>query len=192
MLKFVTKNIFYPLPNLLPIDRGITYTSNIKKMKKYFISTTVMLLAIIFCKAQTAAKAVYFELGGAGLASINYDMRFTKKENGIGGRVGIGGFSLGSKSNRFTAIFIPIGVNYIVGKDERNYFEFGGGITPVIVKNNNPNSSSNFESTFGHLDIGYRMQPKNGGFFFKAAITPVFNKDFFWPYYGAVSFGYRF
>ena len=41
--------------------------------------------------AQQAAKAVYVELGGAGLASVNYDTRLMKKEDGIGFRVGLGG-----------------------------------------------------------------------------------------------------
>ena len=140
------------------------------------------------------AKAVYFELGGPGLASLNYDMRFTKSESGIGGRVGIGGFSIGGSGDRTTAIFIPIGVNYLIGKDERNYFELGGGVTPVIYTQTiSYNSSSEaFRTTFGHLNIGYRMQPKDGGFFFRAAINPVFGKGFFWPYYGGIALGYKF
>jgi hypothetical protein len=160
-------------------------------MKKYVVSVVAILLATSSSKAQNA-KAVFVELGGAGLASINYDMRFTKKESGIGGRIGIGGFSLGPKDNKTTAIFIPVGLNYIVGKDERHYFEFGGGITSVILSDNFAGGSEKFKSTFGYVDIGFRLQPKEGGVFFRAAITPIFNKDFFWPYYGSVSFGYKF
>ena len=142
--------------------------------------------------ATSPAKAIYFELGGPGVASFNYDMRFTKSEKGIGGRIGIGGFSIGSSGERTTAIFIPIGINYIASKDERNYFEVGGGVTPVIINDNTSGSSDNFRSTFGHLSIGYRLQPREGGFFFRAAITPVFGKNFFWPYYGGIAFGYKF
>jgi hypothetical protein len=160
-------------------------------MKKYVVSVVAIVLAASVSKAQSA-KAVFVELGGAGLASVNYDMRFTKKESGIGGRVGIGGFSLGSKDNRATAIFIPVGLNYIVGKDERHYFELGGGITSVILSDNITGGSQKFKSTFGHIDIGFRLQPKEGGFFFRAVVTPIFSKDFFWPYYGGVSFGYKF
>ncbi len=141
------------------------------------------------------AKAMFFELGGPGLASINYDMRF-KGEDGIGARVGFGGFSINTDGDRQTAIFIPLGLNYIKSKDGKNYIEFGGGVTPVIIKQTSSNgissSSDNFSSTFGHLDIGYRLQPKEGGFFFRAAINPVFGKGFFWPYYGGVAFGYKF
>ena len=45
--------------------------------------------------AQGPAKAIFFELGGPGLASINYDMRFSKSEKGLGARAGVGGFSIG-------------------------------------------------------------------------------------------------
>lgn len=142
--------------------------------------------------ATKPAKAVYFELGGPGLASINYDMRFTRSESGIGGRIGFGGFSLGSGTDRTSVVFIPIGLNYIMSKDERNYFELGGGITPVLVNETYSGTSDNFRSTFGHLNIGYRLQPKDGGFFFRAAINPVIGKGFFWPYWGGIGFGYKF
>ena len=144
------------------------------------------------------AKAVFFEIGGPGLASINYDMR-VKGEDGMGARIGFGGFSIGTSGDRQTAIFIPLGINFIKSRDGKNYIEFGGGVTPVIYKETYSNtyggsstSSDNFSTTFGHLDIGYRLQPKDGGFFFRAAINPVFGKGFFWPYYGGVSFGYKF
>lgn len=143
-------------------------------------------------EATAPAKAVYFELGGPGIASINYDMRFTKSESGIGGRIGFGGFSIGSGTERTTAVFIPVGINYLMSKDQKNYFEVGGGITPVIINDTYSGNNDNFTSTFGHLNIGYRLQPKEGGFFFRIAVNPIFSKDFFWPYYGGVAFGYKF
>ncbi len=140
--------------------------------------------------AQQAAKAVYFELGGPGLASFNFDTRFSKKEDGFGARIGFGGFSLDQSG----AVFVPVGLNYILGKDGRNYFELGAGVTPVIVIDNTSGSSEDdtFGTTFGHLNFGYRLQPADGGFFFRAAINPVFGNGFFMPYYGGVSFGYKF
>ncbi|MBP6024030.1 hypothetical protein [Ferruginibacter sp.] len=161
-------------------------------MKKFLLLIFVSGTVIITAHAQAPAKAVFFEIGGPGVASLNYDMRFTKSESGIGGRIGFGGFSLGTGSDRTTALFIPIGLTYLLGKDERNYFEVGGGVTPVIVSDTYNGTSENLRSTFGHLNIGYRMQPKAGGFFFRAAINPVFGKGFFWPYYGGIAFGYKF
>jgi hypothetical protein len=154
-------------------------------MKKFFI-----LFAIALCvsKIGTAqAKSVYFELGGPGLASVNFDTRFTKSESGIGGRIGVGGFSIDDES----VVFIPIGLNYLLGKDNKNYFEVGAGVTPIIT-NIEDGNGDNFTRTFGHLLFGYRMQPANGGFTFRAFINPVFGKGFFLPYYGGVSFGYKF
>jgi hypothetical protein len=137
---------------------------------------------------QKSAKVIFFELGGPGLASINFDCRFQKKEDGIGGRIGLGGFSIDGEG----AMFIPIGLNYLFGKDQRNYFELGGGLTPVFLTGSNSSNNGNFETTFGHLNFGYRRQPKEGGFFFRAAINPVFGKNFFWSYYGGIAFGYKF
>jgi hypothetical protein len=161
-------------------------------MKKLFFLIIISGTFAATAHAQQAAKAVFFEIGGPGVASLNYDMRFTKSEAGIGGRIGFGGFSIGSGGDRTSVIFIPLGVNYIMGKDNRNYFEVGAGVTPVIVNDTYSGNTDNFRSTFGHLNIGYRMQPKDGGFFFRAAINPVFGEGFFWPYYGGISFGYKF
>jgi hypothetical protein len=151
-------------------------------MKKHFLLCAFVLALGQYCSAQ--AKSVFFELGGPGLASINFDTRFTKSESGIGGRFGIGGFSVDDEG----LVFIPIGLNYIVGKDNRNYFEMGAGVTPVI----GTGGAGDFTETFGHLIFGYRMQPANGGFTFRAFINPVFGKGFFIPYWGGLSFGYKF
>jgi hypothetical protein len=133
----------------------------------------------------SSAKVVYAEIGGPGVASINYDMRFAKKEDGLGFRAGFGGFSIDEES----IVFIPLGLNYITSKDKSNYFEIGAGITPIITSTSGEDPLT---TTFGHLNIGYRKQPANGGFFFRAAINPIFGKGFFWPYYGGIGFGYKF
>ncbi len=156
-------------------------------MKKIF---TIFSIALLFSAgaAAQAAKSIYFELGGPGLASINFDTRFGNKEDGIGARVGIGGFSIDGTS----AVFIPIGVNYLLGKDQRNYFEMGGGITPTFVKDDLLDEDETFSGTFGHLLFGYRLQPVNGGFTFRAFMCPIFGNGGFVPYYGGISFGYKF
>lgn len=163
-------------------------------MKKTITIITVLLFTISAkAQSQTPAKDVFFELGGPGIASFNYDMRFTKSESGIGGRVGIGGFSIKVNNEKTSATFIPIGLNYLLGKDGRNYFEVGGGVSIVNTKSTNTGSSDDkFSSTFGFANFGYRLQPKDGGFFFRAAINPVFGKGYFIPYYAGIAFGYKF
>jgi hypothetical protein len=169
-------------------------------MNKIFFS--LLLLSSLTVNAQShsesqaPAKVAYFELGGPGFASLNYDMRFTKSEKGIGGRVGIGGFSIGSEGDRSTAIFVPLGINYMLGKDDKHYFELGGGVTIVKTKDTydygSGSTTDKFSTTFGHLNFGYRLQPADGGFFFRATLNPLFGKGFFLPVYGGVSFGYKF
>ena len=156
-------------------------------MRKLMI---IAFISTIFSTAAhtQAAKSVYFELGGPGLASFNFDTRFAPKEDGFGGRIGVGGFSIGGAS----AIFLPIGVNYLLGKDSRNYFELGGGITPVFLSEDFTGDDDSFSGTFGHLVFGYRMQPLDGGFTFRAFICPVFGEGGFIPYYAGLSFGYKF
>ena len=143
--------------------------------------------------AQKAAKAVYAEIGGPGLASANFDMRFKKEEAGLGFRVGIGGFSLSDGfGDRVGILTVPVGLNYLIGKDQKNYFEVGVGFTYLNGTAESEFDSDNFSSSFGNLTLGYRLAPAKGGFFFKAQITPVFGSGFFVPYWGGIAFGYKF
>jgi hypothetical protein len=155
-------------------------------MKKALIVTAILFCTSFIANAQTAAKSVYVELGGPGLAAFNFDTRFGKKQDGIGGRIGFGGFSVDGEG----AVFVPIGLNYLIGKDQKNYFELGAGVTPIFGVSKS--SDETFSSTFGHILFGYRLQPKDGGFTFRAFVSPVFGEGFFVPYYGGVSFGYKF
>lgn len=147
---------------------------------------TIALFAVIALSQASSAQSIYAELGGPGLASLNFDTRFSRTNGGFGGRVGVGGFSIDGEG----IVFLPIGVNYLVGKDNRNFFEIGGGVTPVFATGTLV--GDNFSTTFGHFILGYRMQPDDGGFTFRAFVCPVFGKGFFIPYYGGISFGYKF
>jgi hypothetical protein len=161
-------------------------------MKKSVFALTIFIFSAFYANAQQAAKSAYVELGGAGLATVNYDMRFEKKEDGLGFKVGVGGFSIDGQS-----IFLaPIGINYLLGKGNKNYFEVGAGVTLVTTKdkyyNGNTTTTQRYSTTFGHAFFGYRLQPKNGGFLFRAGMTPIFNKDGFFPLWAGISFGYKF
>jgi hypothetical protein len=155
-------------------------------MKRIFCLCLVA-IAVSFTAKSQAAKSIYAELGGPGLASLNFDTRFTKSEGGIGGRIGFGGFSVDGGS----IVLFPIGLNYLIGKDQKNYFELGAGAT-IVTASKNVTGDQPYTGSFGHLTIGYRLQPKDGGFTFRAAITPIFGSGTFWPYWGGLSFGYKF
>lgn len=160
-------------------------------MNQSLIIFTFFLLFTI--KSEAQSKVVYAEIGGPGIASANFDIRFTKNENGLGGRIGVGGFSLGSNDNGKIGIFtVPVGLNYLLGKDGKNYFELGAGFTYIGGSSKDDFSSETFSSSFGNLTFGYRLAPEKGGFTFKAQITPVFGNGFFVPYYAGLGFGYKF
>ena len=155
-------------------------------MKKAIV-TILSCCLILLSYAQKAAKSVYAEAGGPGLLfSANYDTRFSKKENGWGGRAGVG-FVVGV--GPIAGISFPLGVNYLAGN--RHYFEGGAGITFSTVTSglDNVNGSSSF--FFGHISAGYRYQPKKNGFLFRIAVDPLFSSDgiFFWA---GLGMGYKF
>jgi hypothetical protein len=156
----------------------------------YSMKKIIMLLAIAtFANNNNlfsqVAQCFFAELGGPGLASINYDTRLTKKDDGIGLRLGLGGLSVDYES----VILVPIGVNYLLGNDKKHYFELGANITIASASNG---SSGTFTSSFGTLNMGYRLQPLAGGFMFRASINPIFTNSGFFPFYAGISFGYKF
>lgn len=151
----------------------------------------IILLLIIFFSgyhlyAQSPGRLVYFEAGGPGLASFNYDQRFNNTDEGWGFRVGIGGYL----NHNAGTMYFPLGINYAVSRDNRNFFEVGAGVT--FVSTSEPSSTDLFKNTFGHLSFAYRMQPRRNGIFYKLALTPVFGSGSFYPYIPAVGFGFKF
>ena len=139
----------------------------------------------LYGSANPKAKTLFFELGGPGLASVNYDMRFNNSGQGLGFRAGIGGFPAFG-ANLLT---VPLGLNYIASKDNKNFFEFGAGFTVLSA---NADGSGIFSGSFGHTTLGYRLQPKEGGFTFRATMNPVFTEDGLFPFYAGIGFGWKF
>ncbi|RYY37774.1 MAG: hypothetical protein EOP46_01405 [Sphingobacteriaceae bacterium] len=136
------------------------------------------------------AQTAFAELGGTGLIfSANYDTRFSKKRDGLGGRAGIGYISSDSES----ILTVPIQLNYLLGNGNK-FFEVGLGATIFSYNDDESDEFLGFDDTdkvLGTLTFGYRYQPVQG-FSFRAAITPIFSDDFFLPYFFGVSFGYSF
>jgi hypothetical protein len=139
--------------------------------------------------AERSAKNVFVELGGQGLLiTANYDTRFTKKRNGIGGRVGIG--YLSADDDHITTF--PLSLNYLLGK-EKHFFEVGLGATIFATTDENSLFLDETNSNvIGTMSFSYRVQPVDSGVSFRAGLTPVFNSDFFLPYFAGISLGYTF
>jgi hypothetical protein len=142
--------------------------------------------------ASAHASQAYLELFGAGgAASLNYDARFSKKENGLGYRVGIGGeFFYSSNLGTSTSVAIPFGINYLFGKT-KHYFELGAGGTPFFG-----DEMSYPKNYFGaNLSAGYRLTPfQKKGVSFRAGYMQWImfaNGTDFTPYL-YISVGYRF
>ena len=130
-------------------------------------------------------KAVFFELlGPGGLFSANFDTRLSKRNDGIGIRGGLSYASI----NDATLFTVPVQLNYLLGKDEK-FFEVGLGATYGTGKDEFDTSES---EVIGTMTFGYRKQPKDGGFLFRAGISPIFADGDFVPYWPYVSFGYSF
>jgi len=130
-------------------------------------------MAAFHYASSQSAQSVYFELGGPGIASFNYDLRFSGRQGGLGGRIGFG-----SSVDGNSVFFLPLGINYLIGK-EKHFFEIGAGVTPVFGDEYPADSA--ISELFGQLLFGYRFQPINDGFTFRAFVCPVFNSNDFVP-----------
>ena len=141
------------------------------------------------------AQNIFVELGSQGLLlTANYDTRFSNRRDGLGGRAGIG--YIASEGDNATTI--PLSLNYLLGKGNK-FFEIGLGATLLASKvrgsfffeNDNAETETN-SNVVGTMSFAYRVQPVDSGFSFRAGITPIFNSDFFIPYFGGISLGYTF
>lgn len=154
-------------------------------MNKKLFGTVLFVLLLSTVHAQKAGQALYVEAGGPGLISFNYDTRFSPRNDGWGMRVGLGGFYVGGDG----FMLVPVTFTQLLGNDGSNFFEYGAGATFVPFSSDRGNTP--FGTTTGHLNFGYRYQPVKSGFVFRASINPVFGRDFFWPFYGGISIGYK-
>lgn len=135
------------------------------------------------------AQNIFIELGGQGLTfTANYDSRFSNKRDGLGGRAGIGYFSVDGDK----VMTLPLSLNYLLGKGNK-FFELGLGATYISTSGSSEVLFNKNESNvIGTMSFFYRVQPEDSGFAFRIGLSPVFSKDFFLPYYGGLSLGYTF
>jgi hypothetical protein len=135
---------------------------------------------------QPPARNIYGEIGGPGILSLNYDQRF-KGQKGLGFRVGAGGIGFLTSG----VFAIPVGINYLSGS-KGHYLELGAGASAITITDGDDffeNSSSGF---FGYLNFGYRYQPEKNGFTGRVFISPLITGAGVFPFYGGLSFGFRF
>ncbi|MBL7744358.1 MAG: hypothetical protein JNN00_12855 [Chitinophagaceae bacterium] len=140
-------------------------------------------------------KSVFFEIGGNGIGfSGNFDGRFSKKENGLGFRAGIG-FVPGTADNGLidfsTILTIPVGLNYVAGKGP-HHFEAGLGATYVSGSFSLLDSDEEKGSGVGFVPSGgYRYASPEKGLQARVFISPFFGSggSVFWA---GLSIGYKF
>lgn len=126
-------------------------------------------------KKEYAKSTVYIELFGQGI-SINYDYRFHPN---FSFRIG-SGFAI-------YAFSLPVTLNLLTGSKTPHHIELGFGFILVGYKD--------LGGVVPTANLGYRFQPKNGGFFFKIAWTPIipvtsnFDEGKVWS---GLSIGYTF
>lgn len=189
------------------------------------MNVRLIIASLLFSTALTAnaqtentrSKSIYLELlGPSNGVGVNFDSRFNK-DTAWGYRVGFGfgyyrsnSFFGANESSR--AYTIPLGVNYLVGKN-KHQLEVGVGVnvglyndhyTIARLEKNEVMSDSKFDhkkennfGAFGFATLGYRYTARKG-FQFRIGVTPAYvwgsnretkNKFVLAPY---ISFGKAF
>jgi len=150
---------------------------------------------------KVANKVFYSELFGPGvIMSANFDSRFSSNDRlGFGYRLGVG-FAIENMwkiySDRQTYCTVPAGLNYVFGKaNSSNTFEAGAGVTILTRKVSISDFYGHNEpgNAIGFLTFMYRMMLVDGGFSFRAGLTPIIGTCWGKPYLiGAFGVGYAF
>jgi hypothetical protein len=139
-------------------------------------------------------------LGNGGLYSVNYERMLTDQ---LGLRVGYAAWNSpvlfeGTPSDRYQTV--PVSMSYLLGRGERK-LELGGGIT-FGQRAFDRSSGTGRDFSFRTLTaiVGYRSQPREGGYLFRVGATPFYSFDDGEEAYpdpglffsAGISFGYRF
>jgi hypothetical protein len=149
------------------------------------------------------AMQIQLEFLGPGVAgSLAVDSRFTKGENGLGFRAGIGMTPLGllrHSCNTGTLNSFPVGINYLAGKNKHLLEVAAGSVvlfmsgTKLYCLNAEKNFFSEETTHYWFASAGYRYQRQHKkGVTYRAFISPLFQKSFPIKLWGGASIGYRF
>src|SRR5688500_15122068 len=139
----------------------------------------LVILSFTTSYAQPGSKSAFLEIGGPGYFTLNYDMRFAKKADGIGARTGFGWFMVKTDEQTVTGITVPIEVNYFIPLKQSFFLELGAGLLYRRTAYNNkigPIDSAG-SRTSEYLDLALRYQAPGSRFLLRAAFTPVLDKS---------------
>ena len=187
------------------IRGDVVYTYTEMKNKLKFTGYLVVVAGIVLSmcsplEAQNTTpelkrNALYFELFGQGvLYSFNYDYRISPD---FSVRAGFTSWGVGFWAGRFQFTGFPLMINHLSGTN-KGHFEAGIGLMPVVLKfqggADSPFYASDGDGTItsiiGTATLGYRYQPPQGGFVFRAGITPMVGQRFI--LIGGISAGFAF
>ena len=129
-----------------------------------------------------AHNAIYVELLGQGLLySINYDFRFSDH---VSLRAGFSSWSIPAvpffPSSDLSFTGFPVMLNYLSGTGD-SHLELGIGFIPATASVSGTflgeNLSGGSTLIIGTGTIGFRLQPREGGFVFRVGFTPFITSD---------------
>jgi hypothetical protein len=126
---------------------------------------------------EEAKNAVYVEVGGNGVGyTINYDRKLGDK---FSLRGGIEFWGVVSSEGGAGIVLAPVMVNYLAGRGD-NRLELGLGKLFAQVGAGYSDSQywSRINGDTWTGTIGFRHQPRRGGFLFRVGLTPIIVKDF--------------
>lgn len=179
-------------------DHACSYPSKENQMMDYckikllFLILGILVIGIdMRADSEMRSHNVYVDLfGSSNIVSVNYDARFGGS-SGFGWRAGVGYSASGfNHPNRYgflpdyrSGISLPLGVNALLGEHVHK-FEIGVGVTPSLAAFRE-SETDDFGDHLTHnvgpslwrgacafsIDLGYRLQRKNG-FMFRAGISP--------------------
>lgn len=126
-----------------------------------------------------ARTAGYVELLGNGLLyTVNLDHRFTET---VGARVGVAAFG---------GAAVPVMATYLAGSGS-HHLEAGAGPLFIYLPQGSDQELEDVEglTVLGTATLGYRFQPRAGGFVFRLGFTPIFGRNGVFPSAG-ISVGF--
>ena len=102
-------------------------------------------------------------------------MRFTRKQYGIGARIGGGWNFLKTEAQTVTGIYVPIEINHFLPIREQWMAELGAGMIYRRLSYNNKTTpiDSSSSALAPYLDVAIRYTPQKKRIFFRLAYTPA-------------------